>query len=165
MNARRHLCFGSASHPHRRIRIRSELLLLLLLSLLVVLAITFLALIIVTAQRLLQLHFLRGAHACFFSLLVFGGKKHEFQLFDLGVQLVKHVLLHGQHLIFDLHLLLRVLLGNLLHFDLGLQLGHLACVGAVRLPQIVDLLLQTLHFRLLPRQVVLLELLLSLLKH
>ena len=152
MNTRWHLCFGGTDHPHGIFR--PELLLMLA----IISSLTF----IVTRILLLQ-HFLRSRHAVYLSLLF--GKKHQFQFFYLGVQLVKHVLLHGEHLIFDLHLLLRMLLCDLLDFYLGLQLGHLTSVGSVLFLQVVDLLLQSLNFRLLPRQVVLFELLFGLLKH
>ena len=48
------------------------------------------------------------------------GQEHEFEFFNLGVQLVQHVFLHGKHLILHLHLLLRMLLRDLLHFNLRL---------------------------------------------
>ena len=53
----------------------------------------------------------------------------------------------------------------LLNFNLRLQLGHLASIRPILLLKIKDLIFQTLHFGLLPWQVVLLELLFCLSQH
>ena len=142
MNARRYLCFGRACHSHCS-ALRPELLILARCA---------------ARLALTCCHLLRGFH-----LLL--RKKHELELLDLPVQLVKHVLLHGQHLVLYLQLLFCMLFCNLLNFDLSLQLGHLASIRPVLLLQIEDLLFHTLHLGLLPRQVVLFELLFRLLQH